>query len=380
MPRAQASNATYEYVPEFGRAVRILEYDRPMRSDDEETAQTVSYMDELATRDANDPAISGATAEALGDAGIDASADDFSKACAVYWWLKRTVRYVATPGTSPLVDQTLIPPCTILAMPEPIGDCPQFSMLAAAMFRCLCMNSRFVTIAAEREFPDQWSHIYNTVEVAPGVYMPFDSSNGPEPGAEYARPFKKRVWPRLSPGKCRTKEVSPMLRGTHRNSFRGMRSASLRGAMGDVTCDQDGNCYDDSTETFTPAPIAPEIPGGYGYISPADAATMSNQATSTGILAAQSLTPPVTSSSSLTPAGSATPWYDLLVTDAANAFSKINASTQKPYYITSATGQSVLYNPATGTVSSPSALGSINPLYLAAGLGLFALVAMMGKK
>ena len=171
-----------------------------MRSDDEETAQTVTYMDELAAADANDAAVAAAAAEALDQAGIDAGADPLRKAQAVYWWLKRTVRYVATPGTSPLVDQTLIPPCTLLAMPEPIGDCPQFSMLAAAIFRVLCMDSLFVTIAAEPAFPDQWSHIYNTVEVFPGQYMPFDSSNGPEPGAEYAKPFKRRVWPRPHAG------------------------------------------------------------------------------------------------------------------------------------------------------------------------------------
>lgn len=29
--------------------------------------------------------------------------------------------------------------------------------------------------------------------------------------------------------------------------------------MGDVECDQDGNCYDTSTNTFTPAPPSPSI-------------------------------------------------------------------------------------------------------------------------
>ena len=97
-----------------------------------------------------------ATAEALEQHGIDQSASPLDKAQAVYWWLKRNVRYVNTPGTSPLVDQTLINPCIVAReCPEPIGDCPQFSMLAAAMFRVLCMNSLFVTIAAEPATPDQ---------------------------------------------------------------------------------------------------------------------------------------------------------------------------------------------------------------------------------
>ena len=129
-----------------------------MRSDDEETAQTVSYMDELAAADANDPAVIAATAEALDAADMDVNASPLQKAHAVFWFLKRTVRYVPTPGTSPLVDQTLITPTAILAMPEPIGDCPQFSMLAAAMFRVLCMECLFVTIAAEKMVEPHLQH------------------------------------------------------------------------------------------------------------------------------------------------------------------------------------------------------------------------------
>ena len=41
---------------------------------DEETAQTVTYMDELAAADSNDPAVLSATAEALDQAGIDSHA------------------------------------------------------------------------------------------------------------------------------------------------------------------------------------------------------------------------------------------------------------------------------------------------------------------
>lgn len=33
------------------------------------------------------------------------------------------------------------------------------------------------------------------------------------------------------------------------------RNATLRASLGTVNCDQDGNCYDDSTGTYTPAPV-----------------------------------------------------------------------------------------------------------------------------
>jgi len=113
-----------------------------MKSDDEETAQTVLYMEELAAADASDPAVIAAADEALDFAGIDRAASDLDKTRAVFWWLKKAIRYVPTPGTSHLVDQTLITPTATLAMPEPIGDCPQFSMLADAMLQSLGIESR----------------------------------------------------------------------------------------------------------------------------------------------------------------------------------------------------------------------------------------------
>jgi hypothetical protein len=339
--------------------VRIAEYDRPMRSDDEETSQTVAYMDELATADANDPAVEAATAAALDEAGIDASADPFRVACAIYWWLKRTIRYVPTPGTSPLVDQTLISPCAVLAMPEPIGDCPQFSMLAAAMLRCCCIPSMYVTIAAEPAAPELWSHVYNTVEIFPGQYMPFDSSNGPEPGAEYARPYKRRVWPHLSPGPCRTKEgAADMIRAARRNGAAGgMRNATLRSRMGDL--------YDDIgvDPSYTGTQLTSE-----GDIMTGPGVNLSDPA-----LQIDSSSMPSTSGSGI---------LTTLLNDATSIAAPLirSATQQAPYYVTNAAGQSVLYNPNTGTYTNPSTIGSaINPTVIVIGVGLLAALAFMGS-
>ncbi len=340
-----------------------------MLSDDVETAQTVSYMDELAAADAGDRAVVDALNEALSDASIDLSADPAAIAHAVFWWLKRTIRYVPTPGTSPLVDQTLIAPSTVLAMPEPIGDCPQFSMLAKAMLRAACVTCYFVTIAAESEFPDQYSHVYNVVETAPGQLMPFDSSNGPAPGAEYARPYKRKVWAHLEPDKCsRTgaKETS-MMRNSYRPAGPGMRSRSLRGAIGAVQCDADYNCYDDGTliESSPSQSIAPESQQDATF-DPAGRAAL-------GL--------PTSSGSS-----AGTNWGNLFAT-LANDATQIGTSLlrqqtqQKPYLITNAAGQSVLYNPNTGTVANTATpLSTVNTTYLVLGVAAIAALAFLGKK
>lgn len=370
-------------MPEFGRVVNVQEFDRPMLSDDIETGQTIELMDQLATRDASDPEVERATREALDQAGIDFNAAAIEIAQAVFWWLKRTVRYVPTPGTSPLVDQTLIAPCAVLAMPEPIGDCPQFSMLAAAMLRVCCIPTRYVTIKAEEKAPDLWSHVYITVEVLPGKFLPFDASNGPEPGAEYARPFARHIWPsgaKRSP--CQTKETSQsMMRSTtHRKAPQGMRSFALRGAMGDVACDQDGNCYDTTTGELTSAPLTtgPGCDPGMGGCGTPNPYIMTGPNPTPAELN-QPLAPIAQSTTSASGGILST----LLTDAAALGTSSIQAATrQQPTYITNPqTGQSVLYNPNTGQLVGAAAaapLSSSNFLWI--GLIAIAALAFAGRK
>lgn len=342
----QVRDSRSDFLPEFGRVVQIDEIERPMKSDDEETAQTIGMMDKIAARDSNDRAVVAAVDEALSQANLTRNSPAFDKACAVFWWLKANIEYVPTPGTSPLVDQTLISPTALLAMPEAIGDCPQFSMLAAAMFRVLCMDSMFVTIAAEPMFPHQWSHVYNTVEIFPGQYIPFDSSNGPEPGAEYSQWFRRRVWPRIEPGKCQTKETaSDMVRqmkkgGSMRN--RNLRSA-LHGRLGD-----DGDYGGEAVNISTG--LDPTSSGDYG-----------GETTGSSI-------------------SSGVPWYDQLISAGTSLAAPIvkEATQQQPYYVTGANGQQVLFNPNTGQIASGS-LGSISPTALLVGVGILALVIFSGR-
>lgn len=343
-----------------------------MASDDIETGQTIDYMDALAAKDSGDPAVLAATCEALDQAGLTEASPAFEKACAVFWWLKRHIRYVPTPGTSPLVDQTLISPTAVLAMPEAIGDCPQFSMLAAAMFRVLCMDSRFVTIAAEEMFPGQWSHVYNTVEIYPGQFMPFDSSNGPEPGAEFARPTRRKIWARIAPGKCAGKEKGRDMIKQSRppSSMRNRRlRTALTGRLGDIDCDDAGNCVDTDTGLST---------------TPTEATDSSNivvypdQTASTSVVEG-----PYSVGSSSAPTSSSTGIASTLSTlfnDAtAVAAPVVKAAVSQPYYITNAQGQQVLYNPATGTTvgsSLATSLGAVSPVvWIGAGLVLILLLA-----
>lgn len=322
-----------QFDPEYGRPVRVREFERPMMSDEVETGQTIAYMEELACFDAGERHVIDAANQALSDAGIDQTADPFRKACAIFWWLKRHIRYVPTPATSALVDQTLIAPSALLQMPDPHGDCPQFSMLAAAMCRICCVPCFFKTIAADPKYPTIYSHVYNAVEVA-GSLMPFDSSNGPEPGAEYAIACKSKVWPRTIPDHCKAKG-KPMLRPTRQAS--GFRNAALRGALGDASG------YDPSTDySVLVAPTVPDL-----STAQIDAGYQSNLATEQAAANATiaSLAP------SLGPASSGSGFLSTLANDLTSiARPLVNSAAAKPYYITGPNGQQVLYNPATGQV------------------------------
>jgi Transglutaminase-like superfamily len=383
----------------------IEEYRRPMMSDDIETAQTVYLMDGLTFDDAAHRLVIDATMDALRDAGYTLNSTPLQKACAVFWWLKKHIRYVPTPGTNPLVDQTLIPPATLLSMPDPEGDCPQFSMLAAAMLRVCCVPSQFKTIAADADYPETFSHIYNVVQIGPGQFLPFDASNGPEPGAEFARPGKTKVWPAIAQDRCRDNMNRSAFIPSNRNRV-------LRGAL------RDGHLY----QTLNGPPPAPLntgkiIPGQWSpwrrrlgqddgdldtlpiesTFSSAPLEDSYNAANPLAVSAGSSIImtgPPLTSDQLSTlqlspsvPAGTAGTGVGLLASLAADATSLLQpvvkaATQQTPVYVTNpATGQSVLYNPNTGQVvgaASPlSSLGSGSLLLL---LGLGAVLLLAGKK
>lgn len=365
-----------------------------MLSDDVETAQTIYMMDALAFEDAGHRLVVDATHEALRDAGRTLRSSPAEKACAIYWWLKRRIRYVPTPGTNPLVDQTLIPPATLLSMPDPEGDCPQFSMLAAAMLRVCCVPSRFKTIAADQTFPDLFSHVYNVVQIGPDQFMPFDSSNGPQPGAEFARPHKTRVWPPVAKDRCKeamTRNALPI--PSFRNRL--LRAQRMRGGLHDghlyQTLNGIGRMGDDGSFDTTPLYSSTDpnltqlstMPPGPTYLA---TDTQNNPNLMTGgnpTLAQLQLAPAVPAGT----AGTGTGLFQSLAADATALLSPVvrAATQQAPYYVTNpTTGQSVLYNPNTGTTSAAgsfsASLASMSPTtLLIVGVGLIALFAM-GKK
>ncbi len=322
---------------DFGAlTVVVREYDRPRGTNDELiTAQTIGMMQWLSDRDAASPAVLDMArtiaAEAPDPAAFKAIADSIFAA------VKARVHYLHedelhTPFKRPdkfRYDQTLIPPAALLAMPEPKGDCPHYSMLTASLCRVCGIPSAYKTIAADPADPKRYSHVYVVAQIAPGEFYPLDTSNAPAPGEEYARPLKARVWPNhqdtSKEGMIRTRRTYALI---HRST----------GRLADL--------YDDIG-----AGDASQIssPGGVPWSDPG-------------------ITYPVPGATE-----PGTDWTKL-ITVFANDASKIAAPLiatnlrQQPYYIQGAGGAQVLYDPNTGQVATAKTTGTTDLSAIGRGL------------
>ena len=169
-------------------------------NDEVSTGDTINQMKTLSIRSIRSPMVIWACNEAL--RGLPADADDKGIAEALWYWIKGKVKFVTDEQTMmnmgiPIQNPTkelLIAPSTLLTMIAPQGDCDDFSMLSAAMLMCCGIRTSFVTIAADKETPRKWSHVY--VKCYPKGYPPmmFDASHGDYPGWEHTQNFRKREW------------------------------------------------------------------------------------------------------------------------------------------------------------------------------------------
>ena len=77
------------------------------------------------------------------------------------------------------------------------GDCDDYSMYTAALLRALGIDCAFATVAANRENPEVYSHVY-VATYWRGQRIPMDCSHGQQAGWEFAAPgsgYKYCEWP-----------------------------------------------------------------------------------------------------------------------------------------------------------------------------------------
>ena len=120
---------------------------------------------------------------------------------AIFWWIKSHVRFCEDEktlgeqlGYSDVNQELLIPPVTLLNMPQPMGDCDDFSMLVASLMLAAKVPVWFVTVAVDPSEPFKWSHVYCMVNINE-VMTPLDASHGKNVGWETQREvYRRQEW------------------------------------------------------------------------------------------------------------------------------------------------------------------------------------------
>lgn len=208
------------------------------------TADTIAEMKRVAISSSQHPVVIQAVNIALRNLPSDASL--IEQSAAIFSWVKSHVRFVKHEqqqyelfGLGP-DNQLLITPERLLTMPNPSGDCANYSMLLAAMLISLGwgLGISFVTVGADPNEPQRYSHVYVIAKYPCGKVISLDGSHGDYFGWETQDVSKKKEW-----------NVMPLIRAGHAGygsrqlgviSARGMRGM---GQSGEVAVENVGVDY-----------------------------------------------------------------------------------------------------------------------------------------
>lgn len=188
----------------WGGSVALLSNRTNRYDSDVSTADTILILRRLAHLYSRDPSVVAAVSHSL-SGGASSQRD---VASAIFHWVRTNVRFVEDEtllyeqlgvGIEDLDKELLIVPPVLLAMPNPQGDCDDFSLLLASMLLCAAMKPYFVTVAADPAEPQKFSHIYVCAELADeGNHLCLDAGNRlpmVPPGWESGKVTRKAIWP-----------------------------------------------------------------------------------------------------------------------------------------------------------------------------------------
>jgi hypothetical protein len=163
-------------------------YRAPLLGGEQGTAQTIHLMRKLVD-------------EAQADAGFVRLAmdivhsvpahDEIAEMQALYNWVKRNIRFTKDPVSK----EKLYPPQEVLKTKA--GDCDDISMLLGALLLSVGYPARLITVSANAQNPEQFSHVYVEGEAPPhsGNWIAMDAARlDSQFGLEPPRYFRKRAW------------------------------------------------------------------------------------------------------------------------------------------------------------------------------------------
>lgn len=165
-----------------------LGYRVPLLNGEQGTAQTIALMRQLVDQAVSDASF---VRRAIDIVRGVAAFDEFGEVEALYAWVKRNIRYTKDPVTK----EKLYPPQELLKVRA--GDCDDISMLLGALLISIGYPARWITLSANAQHPEEFSHIYVEAEVPAGSsnWIPMDAARlDAEFGAEPPVYYRKRAW------------------------------------------------------------------------------------------------------------------------------------------------------------------------------------------
>lgn len=238
-----------ETYQEFSKVVTLPEFPVPViltrtnaGEGEQGTSDTVDQMRVDILNDQSSPQIWNATKGAT----IAAPDSQLEHARAIFNWIVGRVRFRQDDptirrwlGLDNELD-LLSTPSAIVSMRRPAEDCDGFTSLACAMLLCAGIPCEIVTIKAEHDRPEEWSHVYAVAYPDDADPVTMDCSMGAKRGLPFGweapEYFERRGWGVMRPP----------------------RSPGLHG-LGDTVCDIFG-CYPGADSA--PVPIAGPVSTG----------------------------------------------------------------------------------------------------------------------
>jgi len=241
----------------------------PLRRGDAGVEQTIDLIRHLIDDAVKDPIVNRTAIDALRALNTP-SFDRDAKLRALYAYVQwPNFLYVEDPVGPFGPKETVRPVRDLLQIRA--GDCDDFTVLLASLAGTIGIATRAVTIAADRNAPTEFSHIYPEAEVAPGRWVPLDAAR---PGSAYgvAAPFyfRKRIWSltdssyRDVSGAAGAGRVSSLngyaMLGDYAPNTAAEDISAVGQSVANIVSASKGNPYGSFMTPYTP--VAP--PAGYG--------------------------------------------------------------------------------------------------------------------
>jgi hypothetical protein len=202
---AEASSRHGTPPPIWGSPIRVQRTVTNRYDHEKSVRDTIGILTRQARAHAHHPVVEAALADAC--RGLSYPSDR-QTAGAIFHWIRHHLRFVddealmySQLGVRPedLDKELLIVPPVLLAMRQPMGDCDDYSLLAASMCLAAGLQPYWITVAADRnEPPSKFSHIYIAVALPDEhSFIVLDAGNryrGIPPGWETSHCTRKAGW------------------------------------------------------------------------------------------------------------------------------------------------------------------------------------------